>query len=287
MAETPKLRISDGHKYLLTALALFFDVLPVLVLIVAAALAFAGINDFTSCFGAATSGWFSWAGASCAVAVAKGAVTGGLTIAALFFAGPILYAVVSMMVSLIAGLFFTLVFFFGYHVNIWEMRSNRLMVNLFTGLIEVIPVLNLLPGVTVMVWSHATISQKTDRAAIKLAQQQGAAGQLGRRAVQLATRGRTSGAAIAPVVRPKRTVYPQQGAQQNGQARYTRVNPEQRSFERRTAEHSPRTNARGPGPQRPIESRRMFAYTDPGNTPTRTERPVGTEPAAQRLGNAS
>jgi hypothetical protein len=70
----------------------------------------------------------------------------------------------SFIATFCAYIIFT-IWFFTKGVNIWSFNSaERVGINMVSGLIEFIPILNLLPGITMMVWRHIKISQKEDQA---------------------------------------------------------------------------------------------------------------------------
>lgn len=92
--------------------------------------------------------------------LAKGAVAGGLTA---FFFGPFIYVVASFIASTLAYIFFTF-WFLAKGVNIWAFGSfQRTLVNLSTIIVENVPIVDLFPGITVMVWRHITISRAEDK----------------------------------------------------------------------------------------------------------------------------
>ena len=87
--------------------------------------------------------------------------TGGAGLVGLFV-GPIIYTAGSFISTFMAYLLFF--FWFGFkRVNMWSFKNEkRILTNIGTSIIEGIPVLNLLPGITLMVWIHIKLSQNED-----------------------------------------------------------------------------------------------------------------------------
>lgn len=86
---------------------------------------------------------------------------GGLML--LVFVGPLLYTVASFLSIFFGYLLFTFWFMFK-GVNMWSFRSmQRVIVNLTAAVVELIPLVNLLPGISLMVWRHVKLSQMEDR----------------------------------------------------------------------------------------------------------------------------
>ena len=103
--------------------------------------------------------WKVVAGSRVLVQVGWKALVGGT--AALFF-GPFLYIIGSFIASTLAYFFFTF-WFFMKGVNIWTFGSaQRVLVNVTSIIVEHIPGLDLLPGITFMVWRHVVISRAED-----------------------------------------------------------------------------------------------------------------------------
>jgi hypothetical protein len=79
-----------------------------------------------------------------------------------FFIGPLIYEIVSFSSTIVAYLLFTLWFLFK-KVNIWSFtKPKKVFLNLITMIVEEIPILDLLPGTTIMVWRHVKMSQVED-----------------------------------------------------------------------------------------------------------------------------
>jgi hypothetical protein len=91
--------------------------------------------------------------------------TGGAGIAAVaggIIAGPIIYTIGSFVATICGYLFFTFWFLFK-GVNIWSFSSTKRVIwNGITGFIETVPILNMLPGTTLMVWKHISITNAED-----------------------------------------------------------------------------------------------------------------------------
>jgi len=94
-----------------------------------------------------------------AAQAAVGILAGGATV---FFIGPLIYVIGSFITSTIAYFFFT-IWFFMKGVNIWSFGSvERMTVNVCTFVVEHVPILDLLPGITFMVWRHVEVSRIED-----------------------------------------------------------------------------------------------------------------------------
>ncbi len=99
--------------------------------------------------------------------IGKTTVTGGLkallaTAFGVFFILPLLYTITSFLSLFIGYLFFTFWFMFK-GVYIWSFsKPKKILVTLTTAFLETIPFVNLLPGITIMVWRHVKYTQMED-----------------------------------------------------------------------------------------------------------------------------
>jgi hypothetical protein len=105
--------------------------------------------------------------AQCAWAVAKTLAATGGSVAAMMTVGPaiigILYTISTVMVNLLAAIVFT-VWFAMKRVNMWSFTSpRRIMANLLALFIEYAPFLNILPGITIMVWMQIKATEREDK----------------------------------------------------------------------------------------------------------------------------
>ena len=94
---------------------------------------------------------------------AIGALTsGGFTAV---FIGPLLYMVGSLISSVMYLMVFSLWFAF-YGVHIWSFtKAKKLFINLITLVVESIPGPDMLPTITIMVFTHIKVSRAEDRVA--------------------------------------------------------------------------------------------------------------------------
>jgi len=78
------------------------------------------------------------------------------------FTGPLVYSVGSFMATFFGYMCFTIWFAIN-KVNMWSFsKTGRVFANAFSALIELVPLLNLLPGITFMAWRHVKITQAED-----------------------------------------------------------------------------------------------------------------------------
>ena len=160
----------------------FFDLLPIILLVVVGFFVISSLGmgnyseDVTNLskadkaieeggFWNTVAGWgikgtaYTRIGGRAAKDTVKIALFGGGS--ALIF-GPPLYMIGSFVASILAYLFFT-IWFFIKGVNIWTFGSaQRVLVNMGSIIVEHIPGLDLLPGITFMVWRHVVISRAED-----------------------------------------------------------------------------------------------------------------------------
>lgn len=146
-------------------IAIFFDLLPIIFIFISIALIAYALSDGIGedIVDLAQSGNFITEWKNKAEIAAQAAAGATASLAVLIFLGPALYTIGSF-ISVFFGYIFFTVWFFMKGVNIWSFDSTeRVGVNLLAGIIELIPMINILPGITVMVWRHVKISQKEDR----------------------------------------------------------------------------------------------------------------------------
>lgn len=177
-----KQRISSSYGRVMILVGIFFDLLPVLLVFYLILIATYGVGSaFGDLLSSAANAadicksvggkWDLWGGARClgakmevytAALLASGAGLGAGA-AAGFFIAPTLYVFGSYAASITAFLFFTLWFLFR-GVYIWSFgNSKKVVVNLFSVVVENIPLVNLLPGISLMVWRHVRIAQMEDK----------------------------------------------------------------------------------------------------------------------------
>lgn len=173
-----KQRISPSYGRVMILVGAFFDLIPILLVIGAIGLTVYGMG---ATFGGTVKSIqnaddaCSWsnlmlpfgvhkclaykgsAGAKVALSLASGIGVG-------IFIGPTLYVFGSYLSSITAYIFLSL-WFLLKGVNIWSFsNTKKVITNVSSIIVENIPVLNLLPGITLMVWRHVKISQMEDHA---------------------------------------------------------------------------------------------------------------------------
>lgn len=167
-------RISKGQGRLMIGIGLLFDLLPILIILV---LFMVGIYFIVT-----TSGLTELADVATTIsdpdagfwektaAKTKGAWIGFrvgfetilATAFGVFFFLPLLYTLTSFMSVFIGYLLFTFWFMFR-GVYIWSFSNpKKILVTLTTAILETIPLVNLLPGITIMVWRHVKYTQMED-----------------------------------------------------------------------------------------------------------------------------
>lgn len=176
-------RISKGKGRLMIGIGLLFDLLPVLILLVVFVTGIyfivttSGLTELADDIAAVSdselrnsdagnwekvirpiSGW--WGIGKAAATVGLGTILG--TVVGVFFILPMLYTITSFMSVFVGYLFFTFWFMFN-GVYIWSFsKPKKILVTLTTAFLETIPLVNLLPGITVMVWRHVKYTQMED-----------------------------------------------------------------------------------------------------------------------------
>lgn len=174
-----KQRISGSYGRTMILVGVFFDLIPVLMVALAILLVAYGLTETYSTLidasVAAKTNCTKWellykpvyCGVVGLVRYANLGVQVGIvvvsSVGAGVFVGPALYVFGSYLSVFTAYLFFTLWFLFK-GVNIWSFsNTKRVLVNISSMVVENVPGLNLLPGITVMVWRHVKMSQMEDR----------------------------------------------------------------------------------------------------------------------------
>jgi len=170
--ESPPLhmRVSKSYGRMMIAVGIFFDLLPflsvllMLIFVMMGVATLIGLDSIKSCASVSEKWWRIGDGIRCGWMLGKVFVTGAATIGSLVIMGSTLYSIVSWISTAIAYTLFT-VWFWVKGVRIWSFsRASRILVNMMTIIIEMIPLLDLLPGTTVMVWRHVKVSQTEDKA---------------------------------------------------------------------------------------------------------------------------
>ena len=156
-------RISGRQKWAMLITAVFFDFLPLLLMVVAFSFivsAAAGLNEadiarIVACSEAkASSG--SWVNAKCATAswsFAKVGLAVGVAGISTVALGPLIYLIGSFFATLISFLVF-LVWFLIKGVFVFALTPRRVAANLTVFIIESLPIVNILPGHTMGVAMH-------------------------------------------------------------------------------------------------------------------------------------
>ena len=179
-----KQRISKTQGRVMMGVGVFFDLFPLIVLAVAAYLLFQAfsswaVEDYVYHSGKAAD-WCAYSVTHPYNLIAKErcfhhktrarnslyyaggifAITGGT---ASVFVGPIIYTAASFLSTITAYLCFTF-WFLSKRVYMWSFsKPERVFVNMVTLVIENVPLLDILPGTTLMVWRHVKISQMEDK----------------------------------------------------------------------------------------------------------------------------
>lgn len=173
-------RISKSTGRMMIGVAILFDLLPLMLLIVVVVFMMYSatgnmaedLSNIAKANQAAQNGtahgFWGWlavktiygiGGARVAVKAGAALFAGGLGAIIL---GPIVYTIGSFFASTFAYIIFT-VWFFVKGVNIWSFSSTeRVLVNMSAIIVENIPLLDLLPGITFMAWRHVKISRAED-----------------------------------------------------------------------------------------------------------------------------
>lgn len=150
--------------------AVVFDLIPIFVLVITVSGAFLLLsqavdvadlaNDVSKC------SWWkatTWWGIMNCDEVVKVAAFGGTSITLGIVIGPLLYTAASFVSTFFAYLLFTVWFFFK-GVNIWSFSEmKKIFTTITTLVIENIPLVDLLPGTTIMVWRQVKMTQTEDK----------------------------------------------------------------------------------------------------------------------------
>ncbi len=181
------LRISKTSGKIMIAVALFFDLLPIIALGIAIYISYNALSEtmigksFNTQMEAdkwcaelnnPDNGWLytRYVAFKCGEGYAQardqlrvGAIGVALTGVGAIFIGPLIYETISFISTILAYLLFTFWFLFN-GVNIWSFsKPKKVFLNLITIIVEEIPILDLLPGTTFMVWRHIKMSQTEDK----------------------------------------------------------------------------------------------------------------------------
>ena len=154
------------------AVGILFDLLPLFLIIGTSVFVFKLLGDASAkaasnvaaCFNPATLTdlWNCAMFASSPVTeLSKIALASGAAAFTAVTLGPIMYAIGSFTSTLLA-LFVFLVWFLVKRVNPFSPTAKRMLTNLLTMIVESIPLLNILPGITFAVSRHIRISRMED-----------------------------------------------------------------------------------------------------------------------------
>lgn len=149
-----KQRISKSHGFIMIVVGILFDLLPFILILAAIGVVMYGLGgDAETVAGAAQGSKLD---------MFKLGVSGAGGIATAILAGPLLY-VIGSFITLVFGYFSFTIWFLFKGVNIWSFNSvQRVLVNAIAVAVESIPILNMLPGITLMVWRHVKVTQAED-----------------------------------------------------------------------------------------------------------------------------
>jgi hypothetical protein len=159
-------RINSLTKWSMLLVAFFLDIAPILALMlviffVASSLGL-GMDTVRACADSAEKGfWFGDIGnhIRCVAGGGLGIASG---LATLWFLGPMILLLTSFICSLIAPLVFFL--WFGVKkVPYFSTKGGRLELMLVTFIVESMPFISILPGITFSTWRQIGISRKEDR----------------------------------------------------------------------------------------------------------------------------
>jgi len=162
-----KQRITKGKGRFMVGIALIFDLIPILLIVIAIVLVFyafsSGIGEDVQDLANSNN---ILTRTKNKTEIATQAVVGGTaTFATGIFLGPILYTIGSFLSVSIGYSLFTLWFYFK-GVSIWSFsKPKRALTTALSMAVESIPILNLLPGMTFMVWRHVKLTQIEDHIA--------------------------------------------------------------------------------------------------------------------------
>jgi hypothetical protein len=169
-----KYRISKGHGWLMMFTAAFFDLLPLLLIILAISFTMSVTSNFNEkdlarimACSEAVAGSSVWEKAKCGGSLVsttgvKVAMTGASAIASGLMFGPILYMVGSLIATLLSFIVF-FIWFLLKGVFVLSLKPGRVAANLMVFIVESLPVLNILPGHTLGVAMHVRNTRAEDR----------------------------------------------------------------------------------------------------------------------------
>lgn len=158
-------RISKSTGRLMLLFAVFFDLFPTILIFLAIAISIYSLGgvgvleDIADSFGGnVIDDWWNRS-----QVVYKTGAYSATAILELIFIGPLIYTIGSFVATIFAFLVF-IPWFYLKGVNMLSFsKSSRILANGLSALIESVPVLNLLPGITFMVWRHIKITQMEDK----------------------------------------------------------------------------------------------------------------------------
>lgn len=175
--QEPKHRISKGTGRLMVFVGLLFDMLPLLLIIVVMAFIFSGLNNSVTeaaCDDNAITRFLNtpvwdWGEKGDVMTVCEGATLASAGVAFIgggIIMGPALYAIGSIISVFLAFVVF-LMWFGSKGVFVLSLSSGRIMINMFTFVVESVPVLNIIPTITFATWRHVHITQKKDEKRVR------------------------------------------------------------------------------------------------------------------------
>ncbi len=212
-----KYRVSKKHGSLMVFIGFLFDLMPLLLILIATGFIFSQLNNTATETFCEEDAWYNkvldyrigWGDKSNLLdkytgkTVCEFSTRASAAIAMIgggFIVGPMLYFIGSLLSIFLA--FFVFLAWFGVRkVFVLSPKPGRLVANLLTLIIECLPIFNILPGITFAVWRHVRISQKEDetkhRQQMNKRQQQTAEMLRNQRAANVPTYRRTSMARAA------------------------------------------------------------------------------------------
>lgn len=239
-------------RVLMIGTAFLFDFFPIIVLVIAIVIIFTQIGGACAGVKGAFGGLVGIAMKSTKCGVSLLAAAGGSV--AMMYVGPAIYAGLAYASKAIAfGMFFLWFWFLGW--NMWAFKAKNLTINMTAFVIESLPIIELIPAITIMVWRHITLSRAADKAQAEAAAAKRAAAAAAaaqrlrvRQAYQMTPQAAYSYRQTVNVnlQQPEQSAprYPQAAQQKGAPERYTRVGrPELRSgrstYSRPTDKNSP------------------------------------------------
>lgn len=167
-------RIKGMSKFAMLLVALLLDLLPLIAVVGVAAVVMGqtGLNASTLEACANTKhvaltvilgAWWNIDASHCVLGGGVGLAAG---LATLFWLGPVIYLIASFLAMILAPLIFFL-WFTVKHVPYFSSKGGRMQVLLTAALIESIPFLNIVPGITFSTWKLVRISRIEDKEKVK------------------------------------------------------------------------------------------------------------------------